>query len=126
MKSLRVMIVDDSALTAKKIGAMLEDAGHIVAGVCESGNEAVDAYQDVKPDIVTMDITMLGMNGIEATKAILQQNNNALIIMVTAHGQEQMVIEAIEAGAKGYLLKPIKQDSLIQMISKVYEKYADD
>lgn len=126
MNSLRVMIVDDSALTAKKIGAMLEEAGHIVVSVCESGNEAVEIYPSIMPDIVTMDITMLGMNGIEATKAILQQSPHAIVIMVTAHGQEQMVIEAIDAGAKGYLLKPIKQDSLIQMISKVYEKYADN
>lgn len=124
MKSLRVMIVDDSALTAKKIGVMLEEAGHIVASVCESGDEAVRTYMDINPDVITMDITMLGMNGIEATKAILEKNQNAIIIMVTAHGQEQMVIDAIDAGAKGYLLKPIKPDSLIETIKKVYEKYS--
>ncbi len=123
MKRLEIMIVDDSALTSKKLQKILEDAGHRVIKVCNSGREAVESYPSVRPDLTTMDITMPDMNGLDATRAILALAPDALLIVVTAHGQEQMVVEAIEAGAKGYLLKPIRPEALCETVEKVWNKY---
>ena len=123
MNSLRVMVVDDSSVTIKKITQILEQIGHQVVCTSKTGTDAVTLYEQYQPDIVTMDITMPDIDGIDATSQIIKEFPKALIIMVTAHGQEQMVIESIEAGAKGYVLKPINPDKLQEMISKVYEKY---
>ncbi|MDO9212991.1 MAG: response regulator [Methylococcales bacterium] len=123
MNNLRFMVVDDSSITIKKITQLLEQIGHSVICSCKTGADALAYYQQYQPDMVTMDITMPDMDGIEATQQILNVFPEALIIMVTAHGQEQMVIESIEAGAKGYILKPIKADKLANMIAQVYEKY---
>jgi two-component system, chemotaxis family, chemotaxis protein CheY len=123
MDSLRVMVVDDSSVTIKKLSQILEQIGHQVICSCKTGTEALAYYQQYQPDIVTMDITMPDMDGITATQRIIEFFPNALIIMVTSHGQEQMVIESIEVGAKGYVLKPIKVDKLQEMIMQVYEKY---
>jgi two-component system, chemotaxis family, chemotaxis protein CheY len=123
MNNLRFMVVDDSSITIKKITQLLEQIGHSVICSCKTGADALAYYQQYQPDMVTMDITMPDMDGIEATQQILNVFPKALIIMVTAHGQEQMVIESIEAGAKGYILKPIKADKLADMITRIYEKY---
>lgn len=123
MDSLRVMVVDDSSITIKKLTQILEQIGHQVVCSCKTGADALANYQQYQPDIVTMDITMPDMNGIEVTRQIIGIFPNALIIMVTSHGQEQMVIESIEMGAKGYILKPIKADKLEEMMNQVYEKY---
>lgn len=123
MNPCRFMIVDDSSLTVKKITKMLEELGHSVAGSAKTGAEAVETYASINPDIVTMDITMPDMDGIEATEKIISENPNAVIIMVTSHGQEQMVMNAIKAGAKGYILKPLNNDTVAQTLEKVYNKY---
>jgi two-component system, chemotaxis family, chemotaxis protein CheY len=123
MDNLRVMVVDDSSITIKKLTQTLEQLGHQVVCSCKTGAEALAYYQQYQPDIVTMDITMPDMDGIEATQQIISAFPNALIIMVTSHGQEQMVIESIEMGAKGYVLKPIKADKLANMMADVYKKY---
>lgn len=123
MNNLRFMVVDDSSITIKKITQLLEQIGHSIICSCKTGADALAYYQQYQPDMVTMDITMPDMDGIEATQQILNVFPKALIIMVTAHGQEQMVIESIEAGAKGYILKPIKADKLAEMVTQVYEKY---
>ncbi|CAG1021778.1 Chemotaxis protein CheY [Patescibacteria group bacterium] len=123
MNNLRVMVVDDSTVTIKKLTQILEQIGHQVVCISKTGTDALALYEQYQPDIVTMDITMPDMDGIVATSRIIKVFPNALIIMVTAHGQEQMVIESIEAGAKGYVLKPINPDKLQEMICKVYEKY---
>jgi len=125
MKSLNIMVVDDSTLTINKIHKIAEEAGHSVVKVCDSGASAVEAYPLFLPDIITMDITMPGMSGIDATKIILSNYPDALIVVVTSHGQEQMVVDAIDAGAKGYILKPINPQTLCQTIEKVYERYGN-
>ncbi len=119
MDGLRFLVVDDSLLTIKRVSALLADLGHQVVGTAGTGRQAVAAYEDCKPDIVTMDITMPDMNGIEATRLIMEKYPEARIIMVTSHGQERMVIDSLAAGAKGYVLKPIKPDKLADMIGKV-------
>lgn len=123
MKPLNIMVVDDSNITVKKISKMLEELGHCVIHVATTGQQAVDEYAKAKPDLVTMDITMPDMDGIEATSKIIAKDKDALIIMVTSHGQEQMVINAIEAGAKGYVLKPVKKEKLAEHLETIIAKY---
>lgn len=123
MGSLKVMVVEDSSITSKKLTIMLEGLGHEVVCVANSGVQAIAMFEDHRPDLVTMDITMPDMDGIEATRKILEMSPQALIIMVTSHGQEQMVMDAIDAGAKGYVLKPVKQEKLAEHINTVVERY---
>ena len=113
--SLTVMIVDDSMIMTQKLSAMVRDLGHQVVRVCKDGPEAVRDYPLVKPDLVTMDITMPGMDGIEAMTAILAKDAQARVIMVTSHGQEAMVVRALDAGALGYVLKPVTKERLSAM-----------
>jgi two-component system chemotaxis response regulator CheY len=116
---LSFLVVDDSLITIKKVTAMIETLGHRVIRTAQTGAEALAAYQSCNPDVVSMDITMPDMDGIEATKRIVNAFPKARIVMVTSHGQEQMVLSALEAGASGYVLKPIKIEKLSAMIAKV-------
>src|SRR5689334_15042622 len=113
-----VMIVDDSMIMTQKLSVMVRDLGHQVVRVCKNGEEALKDYAFVKPDIVTMDITMPGMDGIETMTAIMKAHPYARVIMVTSHGQEGMVLNALEAGALGYVLKPVNKDRLASMIER--------
>ena len=122
-KSLRILVVDDSGLTVKKMAKLLTDIGHAVVGVATTGQQAVDIFATLAPDLTTMDITMPDLNGIEATRRILADHPQACIVIVTSHGQEQMVMDAIEAGAKGYILKPVKQEKLAETLETVAAKY---
>ena len=118
MTALNVMIVDDSLIMAQKLKIMLSELGHNVVRICKDGEEGVRDYALVKPDLVTMDITMPGMDGIDTVKAIRADYPAARIIMVTSHGQEAMVVRAIEAGALGYVLKPVAKDRLAAMVAR--------
>lgn len=124
MKKLNVMVVDDSMIMIIQLTKMLNEMGHSVIASARTGGEAVDKYHLYKPDIVTMDITMPDMNGIEGAKLIFDQYPDALIIMVTSQGQEQLVIDSITLGAKGYVLKPIHPVKLAETIEQVYTRYA--
>ena len=121
MHPLKVLIVDDSLLTVRTLTGMLTELGHLVVQTAGTGAQALDAYRQVKPDLVTMDITMPDMDGIEATTGILKEFPAANIIMVTSHGQQGMVMQAVKAGAKGYVLKPIKPEKLREMITRVFK-----
>lgn len=121
---LNILIVDDSLIIRKKITTLLEKLGHSVVYGAKNGKEAIEAYNLKKPDLVTMDITMPDMDGITAVKNIIKDNKDAKIIMVTSHGQEDMVIKSIQAGAVGYMLKPITEDKIVQAIGEVYPEYA--
>lgn len=120
---LKIMIVDDSLIMVSNLTLMITEMGHEVVGTARSGNEAVTKFKKLIPDIVTMDITMGDISGIEAVEKIIGINPDAIIIMITSHGQEKMVLDAINAGAKGYLLKPIKIENLKKVITDVYKKY---
>ncbi|MBF0377067.1 MAG: response regulator [Desulfamplus sp.] len=121
--SLNFMVVDDSGITTRKMAKVLEELGHNVVGVARTGKEAIERYVEVNPDMVTMDITMPDMNGIEATRHICREYKDAMIIMVTSHGQEQMVIDAIKAGALGYVIKPFKPETLKASIDRILDKF---
>lgn len=123
MKTLRILVVDDSLLAIKKAKAVLEELGHEVVASCKNGAEAVASYAEARPDLVTMDITMPDTDGIQATRQIVAQDPDALVVMVTSHGQEQMVMDAIEAGAKGYVLKPFQKERFAEVINDVIQKY---
>ncbi len=122
MWALNIMIVDDSLIMNKKIEAMVATMGHRVVYVARTGLDAVGAYGACNPDLVTMDITMPDMDGIEATRRIVSAYPDARIIMVTSHGQEAMVMDALDAGAKGYVLKPIKPERLSSIIDQVVRR----
>ena len=112
MQSLRVMIVDDSLVALQLAKQAVEALGHKVAMMARNGEEAIAAYSACKPDLTLMDVTMTGMTGIEATTQILKANPEARIVMTTSHAQEKIVKDAMAAGAKGYILKPIKTEKL--------------
>lgn len=115
----RVLVVDDAKFMRVTLKNLLEEAGHEVIGEAANGVEAVEKYQELSPDVVTMDITMPEMDGIEAIKRILGEDPQAKIIVVSAMGQKAMVVEAIQAGAKDFVVKPIKADKMKDAIQKL-------
>ncbi len=115
----RVLIVDDAAFMRMLLKDIIIKGGYEVVGEASNGAEAVEKYKELKPDIVTMDITMPDMNGIEATKKIMEIDPNANVIMCSAMGQQMMVVEAIQAGAKDFIVKPFQQGRVVEALSKV-------
>lgn len=115
----RVLIVDDAGFMRATIKATLERNGFEVAGEAENGVAAVKKYQELHPDIVTMDITMPEMTGIEALKQIRGFDPNAKVVMITAMGQEHLVREAILNGAISFIVKPFKEEQVIQTLKKI-------
>jgi two-component system chemotaxis response regulator CheY len=115
----KIMVVDDAAFMRITIKNMLKKSAHIVIGEAENGRKAVERYRALQPDIVTMDITMPEMDGLEALREILRINPTANIIMVSAMGQEAMVREAIMTGAKGFIVKPFKEDGILSAIDRL-------
>lgn len=119
---LGILVVDDSPIIVRKLSMLLEAAGYRVVGTAVNGKEAIAAYHSCKPDAVTMDITMPEMDGIEATRAIISEFPDAKIVMVTSHGQEKMVLDALKAGAKGYVLKPFQQHKVCEAIQNACKR----
>lgn len=117
--SKRVLVVDDAAFMRMSIKNMITKHGFEVVGEAGNGNEAVAKYQELKPDIVTMDITMPEKTGLEALKEIIGIDPNATVIMVSALGQEAMMKDAITSGAKGFIVKPFKEDIIVAELSKL-------
>jgi two-component system, chemotaxis family, chemotaxis protein CheY len=122
MDSLKVLIVDDSPIIARKLTMMVELLGYKVVKTAATGTEAITAYRACRPDVVTMDITMPDMDGIEATRRIMAEFPDAKIVMVTSHGQEKMVLDALKAGAKGYVLKPFDGNKVSEAIQKACKR----
>ncbi|HOQ37489.1 MAG TPA: response regulator [Acetivibrio sp.] len=115
----RVLIVDDAAFMRMSLRTMLEKNGFQVIDEAENGSVAVIKYKELKPDIVTMDITMPEMDGIQALKEIRKFDSNCKVIIISAMGQESYVREAVMSGAKGFVVKPFKEDYIIQTLSKL-------
>ncbi|MBC8061491.1 MAG: response regulator [Clostridiaceae bacterium] len=114
----RVLIVDDAAFMRMMIKDILEKNGFEVIGEASNGIKAVELYKKDKPDIVTMDITMPDMDGIQAVKAIKEFDPTAKVIMCSAMGQQTMVMDAIRAGARDFIVKPFQADRVLEAIKK--------
>ncbi len=114
----RILVVDDSMFMRGMLRGILEENGYIVIGEAENGMEALQKYVELKPDLVTMDITMPDMTGLEAVKAIRQVDGNARIIMCSAMGQNAMVMEAIKNGALDFIIKPFKASTVLEAIRR--------
>ncbi len=115
----KVMIVDDAAFMRMSLRMTLEKNGYEVIGEAENGAVAFHKYMELKPDIVTMDITMPELDGVQATKMIKSADSDAKIVVVSALGQESYVRDAIMAGAKGFIVKPFKEETIIKTLSKL-------
>ena len=117
----RVLIVDDAAFMRMMIKDILKKGGYEVVGEAEDGVKAVERFKELQPDLVTMDITMPEMDGITAVKEIRKLDPGAVIIMCSAMGQQAMVIDAIQAGAKDFVVKPFQPDRVLEAVKKVIQ-----
>lgn len=114
----KVLVVDDAGFMRMMIKDILSKNGYQVVGEAENGQKAVKKYQELQPDIVTMDITMPELDGIGAVKEIKKIDPNARILMCSAMGQQAMVIDAIQAGAKDFIVKPFKPERVLEAVTK--------
>jgi two-component system chemotaxis response regulator CheY len=115
----KVLVVDDSVFMRDIIKDIFAAGGFAVVGEAGNGVEAVEKYKELKPDLVTMDLVMPYRNGIDATREILRSDNRALVVMCSALGQETMVMEAIEAGAVDFIVKPPRAEDVLAVVKKV-------
>ena len=114
----RILICDDAAFMRMSLNKILTSGGHEVVGEAGNGKEGVKKYKELSPDVVLMDITMPELDGLEATKLIVESDPNAKVIMVSAMGQQDKVFGAFEAGAKDFVVKPFEPDKIISCIEK--------
>ena len=114
----KILVVDDAAFMRMMLKDILTKLGHEVIEAC-NGLEAVAKYNEIKPNLVTMDITMPEMDGLEALKKIRSSDPSAVIVMCSAMGQQAMVIDAIQSGAKDFIVKPFQPDRVQEAINKV-------
>ncbi|MDT3699255.1 MAG: response regulator [Thermincola sp.] len=114
----RILVVDDAAFMRMMIKDILTKNGYQIVGEAENGRIALQKYQELRPDLTTMDITMPEMDGITAVKEIKKVDSRANIIMCSAMGQQAMVIDAIQAGAKDFIVKPFQPDRVLEAIRK--------
>lgn len=116
-----VLICDDVAFVRSTLSRILVQAGYQVVGEAKDGQEAIQMYAKLRPDVVTMDIVMPMMSGIEATRKIVKMDKEAKIVIITAMGQENFVMEAINAGARDYLIKPFKSEEVLRTLDRLTE-----
>lgn len=116
---MRILVVDDAMFMKKMLEGILTKHGHTIVGEASNGREALNEYKKHNPDLVTMDITMPEVDGIEGVKLIKAFDKDANIIMCSAMGQQVMVIDAIQAGAKDFIVKPFDEGRIISAISKI-------
>jgi two-component system chemotaxis response regulator CheY len=116
--SKTVLIVDDIPYVRKTLKQILNSHGFKVVGEADNGEEAIRLFREVQPDVVTMDLVMPIMNGVQATKAILSEDPSARIIILSAMMQENLVTEAILAGAKDYIVKPFQTDEVLKVMNQ--------
>lgn len=114
----RVLIVDDAAFMRMMVKDILSKNGYEIVGEAENGVKALEKFQELKPDLTTMDITMPEMDGITAVKEIKKIDPNAKVIMCSAMGQQAMVVEAIQAGARDFIVKPFQPDRVLEAVRK--------
>ncbi len=115
----KIMVVDDAAFMRMMLKDILTKSGYEVIGEAENGLRAVERYNELSPDLTLMDITMPELDGIQAVKRIKEIDPNAKIIMCSAMGQQAMVLESIQAGARDFIVKPFQKDRIVEAVSKV-------
>ena len=118
----KILIVDDSKTSRRFLRNMLEEAGHQIVGEAVNGQEGIDKYKQLKPDLVTMDITMPVLDGIEAVGEIMEYDADAKVIMVTAAGQKTNMVEALKRGAADFIQKPFESEVILKVVGKVLEE----
>ena len=119
MSKARVLVVDDAVVMRMMIKDILSKNGFEIVGEAQNGAEAVEKYKDLRPDVVTMDMVMPGVDGIAAVKQIVLQDPAAKILMCTSLGQEALLNEAMQAGATSYITKPFQPSKILESIEKV-------
>jgi two-component system chemotaxis response regulator CheY len=117
--SQTVLICDDAIFMRTMIGDILTQAGFQIVGEAETGVQAVEKYRSLKPDLVTMDIVMPDMGGIDAVREIIKEDPSAKILMCSAMGQQALVIEAIQAGARDFVVKPFQPSRVLEAVQRV-------
>ena len=115
----RVLVCDDAIFMRTMIGDILASAGYEVVGEAETGVQAIERYRELKPDLVTMDIVMPDMGGIDAVREITKFDPQAKILMCSAMGQQALVVEAIQAGAKDFVVKPFQPSRVLEAVQRV-------
>lgn len=115
----RILIVDDAKFMRMTLSTILTKAGHEIVGEGENGRDAIRLYRELQPDLVTLDITMPEVTGIEAVKEIKREFPNAKVVMCSAMGQQKMVVEAIESGAKDFIVKPFDASRVLEAVERI-------
>lgn len=115
----RILIVDDALFMRNMLRNIFSESGFDVVGEAQNGNEAVEKFRELQPDLVTMDIVMPEKNGIEALKEIMSEHKQARIVICSALGQESLIMEALEAGARDFIVKPFKPPKVVEVAQKV-------
>ncbi len=114
----KILVVDDSFMMRTMIKNIMSNAGYEVVGEASNGIEAINKYKDIHPDLVTMDITMPELNGLEALKGIKEIDKNAKVVMCTAMGQQPMVLDAVKNGAMDFVVKPFSAKDIVKSVNK--------
>lgn len=114
----KILVVDDAAFMRMMVKDILTKGGYEVVGEAKDGSEALDKYAELKPDLVTLDITMPNVDGLQALKNIIAEFPDAKVIMCSAMGQQSMVIEAIQSGAKDFIVKPFQGERVLEAVQK--------
>jgi two-component system, chemotaxis family, chemotaxis protein CheY len=114
-----VLICDDAIFMRTMLSDILQQAGFDVVGEAETGAQAVDRYRELRPDLVTMDIVMPDMGGIDAVREITRGDPGAKVLMCSAMGQQALVVEAIQAGAKDFVVKPFQPSRVLEAVQRV-------
>ena len=115
----KILVIDDASFMRMMLKDILTKNGHEVIGEAENGSIGYKKYMELKPDLVTLDITMPEMSGIDCLKKIRESDSSAKVIMCSAMGQQAMVIESIQAGAKDFIVKPFQSDRVVESVNKV-------
>ncbi|MCT4607549.1 MAG: response regulator [Marinisporobacter sp.] len=115
----KILVVDDAAFMRMSLKMMLKRNGFEVVGEAENGVEAIQKYKKLQPDLVTMDITMPEMQGLDALKAIKDYDSEAKVVMITAMGQERMIKESIMYGAKSFIVKPFNEKDVVKALANI-------
>lgn len=114
----RIMVVDDSKIMELQIQKLLEGTDYEVAAYCQNGEEAIARYDEVQPDVVTMDIIMPGIDGLETAQILMYEHDEARVIMISSLGDDEMIQEMYGIGAQGVLFKPLTREALLSALKK--------